>query len=300
MSGFDDGKNRLMRPGDGDWTAWRNGGMQRHNEEMMADMTARHHAASEQLFSQMYSSSTPPAIGYVGPIDKRTARILWIVAFVLIGSGIGLIAYDRSWDSQRAAAQDRVAQQRNSDQREADRIWLPVLERALLNFDARRDLAAIEQAQALSGCHRESLARLMSGGTQMLGCLGDRQNPSDGPVRSSVHFDRFVVTYDTRSPVLVENRLTVMALNPQTRNAGRDLGDDSPPVIAQRALGAAAVDRLIASKCIVIAGGRVARGQPFVTGPGRPTIAATNRDVVSIACPEGGRLQIRATRTFRD
>jgi len=299
MSGFDDGYNRLMQPRDGNWTAWQHGGMKRHNEQMMADMTARHHAANEQIFNQMYASANPPAAGSFGPLDKGTAKLIGMIAFVLIALGAGLIAYDRISDRQRMAARERVEQRGLADRREVDRIWLPRLERILLRYDARRDLGAIEQARALSGCHSETLARLMGGETRMTGCLGERLNPPEASVGSSVHFDRFVVTYGTTSPP-VESRLMVMALNPFTRNARPGLGDDSPPVIARRALGDAVVDRLIGSQCIAIAGHRVARGQPLESGEGRAVIATAGLDVVSIACPDRGGLRIRATHSFRD
>jgi hypothetical protein len=303
MSGFDDGYNNLMRPGDGNWTAWRNGGVQRHNDAMLSDMAARNRAATDQFLAGMNNQSAGPIYGGgAAPLGPRGRKILWraLAGILIIIVAVRVFqSIDRSMRAARKA--ERVARTAEL-QRVTDATWQPRLRQALQRFDVRRDLAAIDQAINVSPCYRTVITQVVAG--RQLGFVDcPRPMSFTAPFQAHVQSDRFSVNYLASDPT-IRTRMNVMPVTSWSLRAGPAMGDEAPVKVAIDQLGSAAVTSYVGQGCIAIDARRYASNQPAQSeqrsATGSPsTYASLAR--VTIACPSGeGRFRVAASRVFSE
>lgn len=103
MGGFQDGYNRIMHPGDGDYGAWRLGGAQRTQDDIWAGVTARHNAAMEQWGRAPANQQS----GYVGgsvELSDEDVRTLWGVAIAIAALVFAAWAWNAAtawWNGER-------------------------------------------------------------------------------------------------------------------------------------------------------------------------------------------------------
>ena len=295
MGDFQSGYDGLARPGGNDWTAFNAGIAQRQHETAMADMAARHHAASQANFNAMMA---PPPTGMAGggfgggaltPAGRKA--MLWLLlaplaawmAYSLV-SGVN----ERMRQSARAARAAEAAEL----QRQTDAFWQPRLGKAVRAFDPARDLTAIQEARKLSSCYDLVIGELISGlAGNWQHCAGTSRMEDSGPVKASVHYDRFTFGYVTPNPT-IRHRATAIPLTRYTLTPRPDLGRESPVTYALEQFGRAAVERYAGRGCIVIAVDRHASNAPFDAAsfsegaaPGPVTYSSVS--TVSLACPAG-------------
>lgn len=311
MSGYDDGFNRLMRPGDNNWNAFNAGAAARGHQEAMANMTAQHQAATESFFASAYSNpSASPSLGhggggYAGPSaplsgKAKIALISLLLALVIFFTLI--IVEDATRDERRAAYGEARHAARMDAEKQAQTQWQPALTTALEDFNPASDFRAIEDAATLSPCIGDSIRTLLDartlGFTHCHGVLRGR-----GRIGASVDHDRFLVEYETTDPT-IRHRLGVMAVTQWALRARPAQGRDAPVVTAIEQLGAATVERYVGQGCAAIVAARIATNlPPGVTSEsdmGGDFVAAYfSQRTVSIACPAGKQLRVAVSRRFQ-
>ena len=247
------------------------------------------------------STSLPPTAqgpvywGSSTPLRGRTILLLLLVPVIIF---VAVVVFN-AIDEQIAASSRANRRAREADlQRAADACWRPALARAIVGFDAARDVDASNHTAAMSPCHWQAISNLIQGRRGGVGCLGS----DSGPVGSFVDYDRFDVRYQTADPT-IQHRLHVMALTPWPLTAGPSSGRDAPVAIAVAQLGFNAMRGRVGQGCVVIAADRIASNLPAdgeaASSPdaAEPT-AYFSRSAVSVACPAGKALHVVASRLY--
>lgn len=304
MSDWQAGYDGLMRPPGNDRNAFNAGIAARQHQQAMADMTARHHAAMDQIRGGN-GQSGPLTYGggpvYAGgPMTAGEKKVWLIILGVIAAIAVGWVALSAIDDNMRAARKAERQRLEVEAQRQADAAWQPVLRQALERFDVRGDIDAMARAASVSPCYRDVITQVMAG--RRLGFVHcPRLMSFSAPFQASVDSDRFSVEYVVPGPT-IRTRMRVMPIVAWSMNAGPAQGNEAPVKRAIEHLGAATVARYIGKGCVVIDAERFASNQPVDAEAGHrragsPTSYA-NLGRVTIACPEGRDYQVAASVAY--